>query len=123
VAVEPNEIGQEGSPLATRRLSGARAATAQGETERPRLILVYSERSGASRRVDGYLAQVLQRRRNHETFVVHRVSIDERPDVAARLGVDEVPAILVVEGRRVRRRLVRPKNCQEISAALSAWLR
>jgi hypothetical protein len=34
---------------------------------KPRLLFLYSARDGRARRVEGYLAQVLQRRRNHET--------------------------------------------------------
>jgi hypothetical protein len=34
----------------------------------------------------GFLAQVLQRRRNHESFDLVRVSVDERPDLAERCG-------------------------------------
>lgn len=97
-------------------------AERRSRAERPRLVFAYSQVSGQSRRADAFLAQVLQRRHNHETFCLHRVSIDERPDLAARLGIDEVPAILVIEGRQVRRRLVRPKGAREIELALSPWL-
>ena len=37
---------------------------------RPRLIFFTSSLSGQCRRVEGFLAQVLQRRRNHSTFRV-----------------------------------------------------
>lgn len=90
--------------------------------ERPRLIFMYSDRSGQSRRVDGFLAQVLQRRRNHQTFAMTRISVDERSDIAARLGVDAVPAILVVEAGKISCRLVLPRGAREIEEALSPWL-
>ena len=47
---------------------------------RPRLVFFYSPVSGRCRRAEGFLAQVLQRRHNHETFDLHRVSVDTRPD-------------------------------------------
>ena len=42
--------------------------------EKPRLVFFHSAASGHCRRVEGFLAQVLQRRRNHGTFKVVRVA-------------------------------------------------
>jgi len=42
--------------------------------ELPRLVFFHSPLSGNCRRVEGFLAQVLQRRRNHGTFNVVRVA-------------------------------------------------
>lgn len=36
-------------------------------------LLFYSATSGECRRAEGFLAQVLQRRQNHETFAVHHI--------------------------------------------------
>lgn len=96
--------------------------SASTELDRPRLIVFYSERSGRCRRVDGYLAQALQHRHNHETFTIVRVSVDERPDLADRFGVEEVPTFFVVEGRAVRAKFVAPHGAGEIRDALSQWL-
>ena len=49
----------------------------------PGLVFFYSSVSGACRRAEGFLAQVLQRRRNHETFRLYRVDQEERPVVEA----------------------------------------
>jgi thioredoxin-like negative regulator of GroEL len=87
----------------------ARRASVNG-TEKPKLLFFYSPTSGESRRVEGFLAQVLQRRRNHETFELRRVNYEERPDLAARLGVRSVSAIVVIEAKRVRARLERPRG-------------
>ena len=89
----------------------------------PRLLFFTSAVSGRSRRVEGYLAQVLQRRRNHRTFRLHRVDQTERPDLLERFGVREVPALVVVEGRRVAARLDRPRGCGDIERFLAPWLR
>jgi thioredoxin-like negative regulator of GroEL len=90
---------------------------------KPTLVFFYSATSGASRRAEGFLAQVLQRRRNHDTFSVQRVAYEERPDLAARLRVESAPAILVIEARRVRARLEQPRGCAELAAALAPWLK
>jgi hypothetical protein len=84
---------------------------------KPTLVFFYSPTSGASRRAEGFLAQVLQRRRNHDTFTLERVNYEERPNLAARFGVESAPAIVVIEARRVRARLERPRGCAELRAA------
>jgi hypothetical protein len=91
--------------------------------ERPRLVFFYSPVSGRCRRAEGFLAQVLQRRHNHDTFDLHRVSIESRPDLAERFRVDAVPTIVVVEGRRIKRRVVDPGGCRELEKELQQWLR
>ena len=90
---------------------------------RPRLVFFHSPVSGRCRRAEGYLAQVLQRRRNHDTFDLHRVSVEAHPELAERFGVDTVPTLLVVDGRRVRRRIVSPSGCRELEDLLQRWLR
>ena len=89
---------------------------------RPRLIFFYSPVSGGCRRAEAYLAQVLQRRHNHDTFDLRRVSVDARPDLAERFRVESVPTILVVEGRRIRKRVVAPSGCRELEEMLGQWL-
>lgn len=86
-------------------------------------MLFYSPVSGACRRVEGFLAQVLQRRRNHDTFRLYRVDETHRPDLAERFHVEEVPTLIVIERKSVRARLVRPRSCREIEGFLSPWLR
>ena len=58
--------------------------------EVPLLVFFYSTRSGQSRRVEGYLAQVLQRRRNHDSFQVYRVDVEEQPQLVQCFRVDEI---------------------------------
>jgi thioredoxin-like negative regulator of GroEL len=90
---------------------------------RPTLILFTSHREGRSRRAEGFLAQVLQRRRNHETFAVRYVAREERPDLLDKFRIRETPTIVVVEDRRVRGRLSQPRGCEEIQTFLAPWLR
>jgi thioredoxin-like negative regulator of GroEL len=99
--------------------NGRRAASA----ERPRLVFFHARNSGRSRRVEGYLSQVLQRRRNHESFELLHVDVDEHAELAERFRVDDVPTIVVVEDKRVRGRLVSPRGCREIKQLLAPWLR
>ena len=90
--------------------------------ERPRLVFFYSPLSGRCRRVDGFIAQVLQRRRNHDTFDLVRVSVDRRPDLAEKFGVAVVPTVCVVDGRKLRRTIVAPRGCRELERELDPWL-
>jgi thioredoxin-like negative regulator of GroEL len=101
------------------------AAAALAATEasvKPRLVFFHSSYSGQCRRVEGFLAQVLQRRRNHGTFQLYRVAREERPDLVERFGVETMPTLVVVEGRHVRARLERPRGCRDIEAFLAPWL-
>lgn len=90
---------------------------------RPRLVFFHSAKSGRCRRTEGFLAQVLQRRRNHETFDLVRVSVDDRPDLAERFRIEKVPTIVVVDARRARGRIVVPSGCRELEEFLRPWLR
>ena len=97
--------------------------TARERGTKPRLIFFTSSLSGQCRRVDGFLAQVLQRRRNHSTFRVLVVDEDERPDLVSRFGVAGLPTLVVVEGQTERARLEQPRGCREIEELLGPWLR
>jgi thioredoxin-like negative regulator of GroEL len=88
----------------------------------PKLVFFFHGRSGISRRVEGFLAQVLQRRQNHKTFKIYRVDVEERPDLAERFGVTDVPCLAIVEGKTIRGRLNRPRGCREITRFLQPWL-
>ena len=91
--------------------------------QRPRLVFFYSPSSGRCRRVEGFIAQVLQRRRNHDTFDLVRVSVDSRPDLAEKFRIERVPTICVVENRKLLRRIVAPRGCRELERELEPWLR
>jgi thioredoxin-like negative regulator of GroEL len=90
--------------------------------EKPRLVVFFTLESGLCRRVDGYLAQVLQQRGNHGTFRVYRVDHEQHPDLVERFGVERVPTLYVVEGKVVRARLEEPRGCREIQRFLQPWL-
>ena len=98
------------------------ADAVQEPVAKPKLVFFYSPLSGRCRRVEGYVAQVLQRRRNHETFEVVRVSVERRPDLAERFGIETVPTLCVVEDRRLRKRIPAPRGCRELERELAPWL-
>jgi thioredoxin-like negative regulator of GroEL len=91
-------------------------------TTQPQLLFFHSKASGPCRRVEGFLAQVLQRRRNHDTFKLLEVAEEERPDLLERFAVGAVPTLVVVEDRSVRARLEQPRSCGEIETFLAPWL-
>jgi thioredoxin-like negative regulator of GroEL len=104
-------------------LTEPNAGRGPADVERPKLLFVVSATSGRSRRTEGFLAQVLQRRGNHNTFDLVRIDAEARGDLLGRLRVTEIPTLLVVEDRHVRARLTTPRGCEEIRAFLAPWLR
>jgi thioredoxin-like negative regulator of GroEL len=98
------------------------AVTAANEQETPRLLFFYDKRSGPSRRAEGFLAQVLQRGGNHQTFLIHRIEVGQRPDLAERFKVTAAPTFLVVEHKKVQARLESPTGCKDIELLLRPWL-
>ena len=91
--------------------------------QQPLLIFFTSTKNGQCRRAEGYLAQVLQRRRNHETFRVRMIAQEERPDLRERFRIDTTPTLLVVDRKVVKGKLVEPRGCSEIQTFLSPWLK
>ncbi len=90
---------------------------------KPRLVFFHSRVCGKSRRAEGFVAQLLQRRHNHGTFTLVPIDVGERPDLVERFGVEETPTLLVVSDREVRGRLEHPRGCREIEDLLAPWLK
>lgn len=99
----------------------SRATTVRDD--RPLLVEFGSRRSGPSRRVRGFVDQVLQARRNHDTFRRRTVDVDEHPELAEKFAIAEVPTLIVVDGGRVAQRIEGRVGIAQIRAALAAWLR
>jgi thioredoxin-like negative regulator of GroEL len=97
-------------------------AAAEAAADRPQLLFFYSITSGRSRRAEGFLAQVLQRRRNHQAFRLRRIDADQHPELVERFKIDAIPALLVVQNQRVRARLHAPRGCAQITRTLAPWL-
>ena len=98
-------------------------ASAAPSTAKPLLVFCFSSQSGRCRRAEGYLAQVLQRRHNHETFSLVRVDVDAHPDLAERFEITSTPTLLVIAEGRVCARLSELHGCREIAKVLQPWLK
>jgi len=94
-----------------------------GAPPRPWLLFFFDPRSGRSRRVDGFLAQVLQHRRNHDTFHLYRIDVTQHTDLATKFKVGTVPALVVVENTQVKARSQEPRGARELTRFLQPWLR
>jgi thioredoxin-like negative regulator of GroEL len=97
-------------------------SVATGDLGKPGLVFFYESESGRCRRVEGFLAQVLQQRKNHDTFRLYRVDSEQHPDLAERFALEKVPTLYVVEGKLVRARLEEPRGCRDIQDFLAPWL-
>ena len=117
-AVEGNGTQGAAKPR-TSRSNGA----AVPAMNKPMLLFFYSPTSGQSRRAEGFLAQVLQRRRNHDTFALRQIDCQARPDLTVRFGIKQLPALAVVEDKRLRAKIERPRGCSEIQSLLAPWLK
>jgi thioredoxin-like negative regulator of GroEL len=95
----------------------------QNGAPKPILIFFTSKTNGLSRRAEGFLAQVLQRRRNHETFSIRFVAQEEHPELIERFRIASMPTLVVVDEAKVQGRLVGPRGCEEIQTFLAPWLK
>ncbi len=89
---------------------------------KPGLIFFHSATSGRCRRMEGFVAQVLQRRRNHDTFQYYKVANEKRPDLLEKFGIAVIPTLVVLENRRISAALEGPRGCNEIESFLAPWL-
>ena len=94
-----------------------------GSATKPSLIFFHSSVSGWAVRVDGFLANVLQRRRNHDTFNLYRVAVERHPELGRKFAVGNVPTLIVIQEKTVVGRLENPRGSREIEEFLSPWLK
>ena len=73
------------------------------KNERALLVFFTSRRSGPARRMESLLAHIARKER--ETIRVKKVDVDERPDLAEKFRVSQVPSLALVIGKRVVARL------------------
>ena len=85
------------------------------------LVFFTSRRSGPARRMESLLAQIARRER--VTLRVRKVDVDERPDVAKRFCVAEVPSLTLVSDKRVVARLEGRSTAPKIGSMLDPYLR
>ena len=70
--------------------------------------------------MESLLAHIAHRERG--TLAVKRVDVDERPDLAERFRVVEVPALALVKGKRVVERLEGRASAPRIERAIAPHL-
>jgi thioredoxin-like negative regulator of GroEL len=85
------------------------------------LVFFTSRKSGPARRMESLLAHIARKERT--TLAVKRVDVDERPDLAERFRVAEVPALALVKGTSVVARLEGRATAPKIDAMLDAHVR
>jgi thioredoxin-like negative regulator of GroEL len=90
---------------------------------KPSLVFFQSASSGRCRRVEGFLAQVLQRRSNHDTFTIVRVDAEAHNELVDRFKVETIPTLVVVSDKRAQAWLPDPQGCRDIERFLAPWLR
>jgi thioredoxin-like negative regulator of GroEL len=99
------------------------ASASKAVTAKPNLVFFHSASSGRCRRVEGFLAQVLQRRSNHDTFEVVRVDADDNAELVEQFKIETIPTLVVVADKRAQGRLPNPRGCRDIERFLAPWLR
>jgi len=87
---------------------------------RPMLVFFWSERSGPARRMESLLAHLARKERAR--LIVKRVDVEERPDLAARFRVEQVPTIVLVKDKRVVGRLEGRASAPRIERMLGPHL-
>ena len=92
-------------------------------TAKPSLVFFHSASSGRCRRVEGFLAQVLQRRSNHDTFELVHVDADDKPSWSSgsRSRRSRRSSSSPTSGPRAGCRI--PQGCRDIEKFLAPWLR
>ncbi len=100
-----------------------RPATAPLVTTKPPLLLLFAEyTSGQSRRMDGFVAHVLQRRHNHGSFRYRIVLREQRPDLFERFRIMRAPTLIVVDDGAVQARLTGYHRPIAVEQMLAPWL-
>lgn len=110
------------SSLAPTSQQTAPSTTAPSATRPPLLLLFAEYTSGQSRRMDGFVAHVLQRRHNHGSFRYRIVLREQRPDLFEKLHVTESPTLLVVDEGKVKARLAGYHRPGTVEDMLAPWL-
>jgi thioredoxin-like negative regulator of GroEL len=88
--------------------------------DRPLLVFFTSRRSGPARRMESLLAHIARKERDR--LRVSKVDVDERPEVAERFRVEQVPSLALVVEKRVVSRLDGRATAPRIESMLEPHL-
>ena len=92
-----------------------------GRDRRYLLVFFSALRSGPARRMDSLLAQLARKERRR--LSVTRVDVEERPELAKRFKVRQVPTLVLVKGKHAVARLEGRANAAEIEELVEPHLR
>ena len=87
---------------------------------RPLLVFFWSERSGPARRMESLLAHLARKERAR--LRVMRVDVDDQPELAERFKVVDVPALVLVKGKRAVDRIDGRASAPRIETMLEPHL-
>ena len=90
------------------------------DDDRPLLVFFTSRQSGPARRMESLLAHIARKERTR--LRVSKVDVDERPDLAKRFQVEQVPALALVVGKHVVSRVEGRATAPRIEAMLEPHL-
>ena len=96
------------------------AAVLPNDDTRTLLLFFSSARSGPSRRMESLLAHIARKER-HRLRVV-QVDVDERRDVAEKLGVDAAPTLVLVREKQLVARIEGRASAPRIEQMLAKHL-
>lgn len=88
--------------------------------DRPLLVFFTSRRSGPARRMESLLAHIARKERAR--LRVSKVDVDERPELASRFRVEQVPSLTLVVGKRVVSRVDGRATAPRIESMLAPYL-
>jgi thioredoxin-like negative regulator of GroEL len=88
--------------------------------ERPLLVFFTSRRSGPARRMESLLAHIARKERDR--LRVSKVDVDDRPDLAERFRMQQVPSLALVVDSRVVSRLEGRATAPRIESMLEPHL-
>ena len=93
---------------------------ANGSPGAPLLLFFTSRTSGPARRMESLLAHLARKERLR--LRVSRIDMDDSPELAERLGVAEVPTLILVHERRPVARLAGRVSAPQIERFVAPYL-
>ena len=87
---------------------------------RPLLVFFTHARSGPARRMESLLAHIARKERDR--LRVTRVDVDDRPDIAQRFSVEDVPTLVLVKDKHTVARLDGRASAPRIEEMLEPYL-
>jgi thioredoxin-like negative regulator of GroEL len=89
--------------------------------DRPLLVFFTSRSSGPARRMESLLAHIARKERSR--LRVSKIDVEERPELAERFRVRQVPSLALVVGKRVVSRIDGRATAPRIESMLEPHLR